>query len=448
MALWGSHRSVVKAFYEDPYWNRIWIAQEFTINPNVQFLIQDVLISSEKVETLFSMMDYRPSHANRTLRQARVVYNIRRAWQTNQHFQLLEILLLTRNSKCGRRHDRIFGLLGLSPEAINYLPEPNYDIAINDATIAITQSYIQKTSADIIFLGNRESTLPSWCPGFFYFDRRTPDARLIKVVQETKTPAWREHAFGSLQPDIKWEATPKTSSDFTFRGPTLMTGARFIGKIRSLGFAWSDEGQSEFPVHDTSWKRPLNSSQIKEEMHACFLPDGTPLKSNRFSIRIIGGPKAILGYSYIKVFTTTHGPEGDQQTVNSNLRRWICRNRRFYTGALFLDQHAEPLKHPMITFTRMAHHIARWTHFQQIAMMDMRLMGFDSVLASQIGWASTRARLGDEIVLIPGCSRPAILRRTASGDHQLVGDAIVSGVMLGELWEKTTAQDLTNICIV
>lgn len=81
-------------------------------------------------------------------------------------------------------------------------------------------------------------------------------------------------------------------------------------------------------------------------------------------------------------------------------------------------------------------------------MMDMRLMGFDSVLASQIGWASTRARLGDEIVLIPGCSRPAILRRTASGDHQLVGDAIVSGVMLGELWEKTTAQDLTNICIV
>lgn len=111
MALWGSHRSAVKAFFEDPYWNRIWIAQEFAINPNVQFLIQDVLISSEKVETLFSMMYYRPSHANRTLRQARVVYNIRRAWQTNQHFQLLEILLLTRNSKCGRRHDRIFGLL-------------------------------------------------------------------------------------------------------------------------------------------------------------------------------------------------------------------------------------------------------------------------------------------------------------------------------------------------
>lgn len=51
----------------------------------------------------------------------------------------------------------------------------------------------------------------------------------------------------------------------------------------------------------------------------------------------------------------------------------------------------------------------------------------------RVGLANPRARVGDKILLLPGCSVPVILRKQHENNQfKLVGDAILHGMMSGE----------------
>lgn len=65
---------------------------------------------------------------------------------------------------------------------------------------------------------------------------------------------------------------------------------------------------------------------------------------------------------------------------------------------------------------------------ETILRLDMRLAqgGFG------LGWADRKARVGDTIALIPGCSVPVVLRTRTEGGWILIGKSIVYGAMNGE----------------
>jgi hypothetical protein len=69
-----------------------------------------------------------------------------------------------------------------------------------------------------------------------------------------------------------------------------------------------------------------------------------------------------------------------------------------------------------------------------------------------IGWAHPRARKGDQVFMLQGCSMPVILRpapewREASPTFTVIGNAFVHAGMYGELWVGEE-DNLQHLCLV
>jgi len=58
-------------------------------------------------------------------------------------------------------------------------------------------------------------------------------------------------------------------------------------------------------------------------------------------------------------------------------------------------------------------------------------VAFMSTRSGYVGWAHNRAKPGDNIYLLPGCSVPVVLRHRVDRDYAVVGYAYVQGVMEG-----------------
>ena len=453
-----SIQSTLKTFCNDQYWNRIWIVQEFAIGHDVQFLFRDSTFSIDKFHLLLCMSQMLLS--TELSDQPKRIYDIRESWQSNRPLGLLQMLENTADSQCKKRHDRVFGLLGLSPNALKYIPEPNYETDTNTFAVTIARSFIQKTSVEIILLAphNHSSTrLPSWVPDFFGFDQSPVDSRIFHLIYNKGV---RIDPNGTtFQKKARWYATGNSRVDITFQGDALRTAAVRVGAIRSLGSVLSDGASSLYPVHDLTYRRSVISSTICQEMNQAMLHDEFYYNSNLAPIsdRIWPfEPYGFLGYSFVCAFLASHGTL-DTEYLHTDLVRWICRNRSFFSGAHSMEDHAKMLKHPFFMFGISAFHTkyaakgyleSIWGGMERLAKTDMRLMCLDSYLKFRIGWAAAGAQLHDQVFLIPGCSVPIVLRQTDDGRYRLVGDAIVIGAMENEVWGVTKAEDFQQIEIV
>lgn len=441
--------SALEAFFNDPYWKRIWILQEFAIGYNIEFLIGNRTIAATKLRTLLEKLNEQSSVKDRW-KQVNTVFKIRMDWQQEVSLKLLLLLEITQGSLCRVRHDRIFGLLGLSVDALKYLPEPNYNIDPNTITVAIARAYIQRNTLEIILLAPHcpHTDLPTWTPNLFHFDSFPPESRLIRMISNSDSKS-------------QWRATSEAKSNITFQGQSLMTPAARIGSIRSLGTTFSDPMETGFPVHDATWARKIGSSHLCREFYEVMLeelytPNPKPCSLGLSHTRMC----TVHGHSFVKSFLPSHGSP-DPEMLHGELVRWICANRAFFTGARTLAESAARLRHPFLMYGWNAWNRTYWNNkfwgneafwvwrrMGMMARLDMRLMCLDGSPKYQIGWAAKGARLHDEVFLIPGCSSPAVLRKRPDAKYEVVGDAIVTGAMQGELWEKLRSEHVQDIEIV
>ncbi|CAN9215725.1 unnamed protein product [Alternaria alternata] len=441
--------SVLEAFFQDPYWKRIWILQEFAIGYNLEFLIGTRTIAVTKLRTLLQKLNAQSSVEDRW-KQVITVFKIRMDWQREVSLKLLLLLEITQGSMCGVRHDRIFGLLGLSVDALKYLPEPNYNIDLISMTVATTRAYIQRNTLEIILLAPHcpHTDVPTWSPNLFHFDLFPPDSRIIDMISNSDSRS-------------RWRATGEAESSITFQDQSLLTPAARIGSIRSLGTKISDPTETGFPAHDATWARKIASSHLCREFYEAMLEKlYTPNPKPALFRSTLVHTRAVHGYSFVKSFSSSHGLP-DPEMIHSDLVRWICGNRAFFTGANTLAENATQLRHP---FLRHGWNAWSWTYWDnrywgnearrvwgrmdRTARLDMRLMCLDQGPEYKIGWAAKGGRLHDEVFLIPGCSSPVILRKRPDAKYEVVGDAIVTGAMQGELWEKLRLEHVQDIEIV
>ncbi|RYN16358.1 hypothetical protein AA0115_g12413 [Alternaria tenuissima] len=456
--------SALEAFFGDPYWKRIWILQEFAIGYNTEFLIGNRTIAATKLRTLLEKLNAQSSVKDWWIEkmqntqssvknrwdQVNTVFKIRMDWQREVSLKLLLLLEVTQGSLCSVRHDRIFGLLGLSVDALKYLPEPNYDIDLTTMTVAITRAYIQRNTLEIIFLAPHcpHTDLPTWSPNLFHFDSFPPESRIIRMISNSDSKS-------------RWRATSEEESSITFQDQSLLTPAARIGSIRSAGTTFSDPTETGFPVHDTTWAREVSSSHLCREFYEAMLeilytPNAKPSSLRTAHKRMC----AVHGHSFVKSFLPSYGSP-DPEMQHSELVTWISANRAFFTGASTLAESATQLRHPLLMYGWNAwswtywdnrfwgnEAILVWRKMSMMAKLDMRLMCLDGGPEYQIGWAAKGARLHDEVFLIPGCSSPAILRKRPDAKYEVVGDAIVTGAMQGELWEKLRLEHVQDIEIV
>ncbi|OAL43472.1 hypothetical protein IQ07DRAFT_605791 [Pyrenochaeta sp. DS3sAY3a] len=444
-------QSAVLAYCLENYWRRIWIVQEFAIGHKVELLIGDKTFSVQSLYILIQLLSR--NSIMRELSQAQAIFDIRHSWQQNTRYTVLEILKRTSSSICGRRHDRIYGLLGLVPDFLDYLSEPSYEISTCDMSISMATSYIERRSLDIIVIGpyhNGPLGLPTWCPDFFHFDLNPPDDRAFKLLCHHM--GYTQRNSGRELRGPQWDATKSAPRTCTFKDNKLFTSAYRVGEISSLGHAWSDVPSHDFPICSTQGERPPKKQKVGQILNAAMLRrDFCYYEQLRSESEPTDRPtpSSVEDFCFLQLFSPMHG-DFDPDDIGNELHRWVSANRKFVFGERALQEHAENLW-PIFFHCGIGIWFCRAHMFSpllRMAKQDMRLMCLHDHKFG-IGWAAKGARLHDEVFLIPGCSFPVILRRAETdGQYLMVGDAIVIGAMKGEVWENVKSEDLCQIEII
>lgn len=422
-------------FCEDHYWRRTWIVQEFAVGHDIQFLMAGQSIDSDKLFSICELID-QEIHLKRKVVgiQVRSIRNIRQSVQDDKPFQLLQLLQITIGSLCKVKHDRVFGILGLSIDAVKYLPEPNYVINPPALSINITQAYIERNKLDIIFLApHREASdlLPSWAPNLFAFDEYVPDPRVIELLTGPRS----------------WSATGQSRPQVSFRSNALLTSALCIGTVTSLGLV-VNSGAHASPRYDSTWKRQVTHDRLCREIFDAMLawPDensaqqASELRNMRDYYRYRHAGNKILRKFNDK---SRHDLKG----LSNQALKWFHDNRKFYVGSGCLMDHSRErllLKMAMDNSQQRR----QLEGIERKVGSNMQLMCIEGSTDFGIGWASIKADLRDQVFLIPGCTRPVILRPRLANTFQMIGDAIVVGAMENEIWAQTDPQDLKPIEII
>lgn len=431
------------AFLNNDFWRRVWVVQEVVVAAKLQFLLEQSFVALDEVHVARSLIKsaefntYMPRYAN-------TIFDIRTTWLEKTPMPLLRTLDLTRDSLCGKVHDRLFGLMRLISDRIDFLWEPSCGESICSLSIAITHQYIERRSLDIIFQGThhkRSLDLPSYCPAYFQYDKHPPE----------RSAYARTMRFLDYSED--YQATGNAPIRVRFVDATIKTAARRIGKIQSLGRAWSDKEPCTYPKHSQS----ANISFSPE--HIAFRIGEAVMRHNRGSVK--GFDRRDL-YMFTHIFLRSHDHRDLEGSTLSQAALWVRANRSFVVGGSPIQEYAERLQHRWL-FCGLHYFMAErlgkyktapgyywWPDFELLeerAAENMRLICLDSD-KGRIHWAHLDADLDDEVFLIPGCRAPVILRRyEADGHYQVVGDAHIFGAMEGEIWETTTEADLVNITL-
>jgi hypothetical protein len=441
-------RKSIFHYLHDTYWKRMWILQEFAVAHRVSLLLGNNLVDAKRLEVLEALRQSPSIRRIQSGEQARRVFNVRDAWQSKAQMPLVDTLWATRSALCTRRHDRVFGLLGLVSDVFDYISEPSYRTDLASLAISMTRSYIERQSIDIVVLAphiHRSTSIhaPSWCAGFFWFDQFPPSERVF-------TQAFRHRDFASKDQPKNWSATGTSRNACSFRGNVLISPARYIGKIKSLGSAWTDKNTTSFPCHDEEWAKSLGKSCTSHTAgrfltHAMLYKEYKYRKFTPLWPRRTSSSEQVERYFMVEMFLPSHGSYDSEKS--SPLQRWICANRSFCVNGKTLEEHAKQCHRlPLGRF------YLYWQfsndQFSRMARKDMRMMFLDDDQYG-VGWAAKDARLDDEVFLLRGCSVPLILRRVeGSEQYRLVGDAIVIGAMKNEIWSKTRQADLIDVHIV
>lgn len=439
----------LESFCSNAYWSRIWIVQEFAVGAKVEFLLGNATFDWTSLRIVSKLLadDCRPVDKSQGMK----VMNIRQSWKSSEPLSLVDLLVQLRTSKSGVRHDRVYGLLGLTIDTARYAIEPDYTLGVEEISLAMTRKYITRRSLDIILLSSHrvsDHKLPSWCPDFFHFDSSPPDERILRIVSRDRQQIWEVEADNTSCPVPSLatsDATAGVKGQADVSGEVLVSPARRIGSVTSLGRAWSDPPESDYPKHSASAVQGVKAPQILFSLSLAI----------RTILYVQLQPSRIHDYSWVTIFRRSNLLNYDTETSQSNILRWLSSNRNFFAASHNLEKHVAKLWHPFFYCLFVVWQLLPmnkppgwlFDDLEKAASEDMRLMCLDDD-SFGIGWAVKHARLRDEVFLLPGCSRPVILHSTKHGKYKFIGDAIVGGIMRGELWKTTKQEHLTLVEIV
>lgn len=174
------HWIALQSLYDRPYWRRVWIIQEIASAPQVvircgskEVIWEDMVKVTEKIPTAGglsrlsvvsrtfhpSLPPISPTHALREVTQE--------ADGRYQYKGLLNFMKRSKNALATNKLDKIYGVLALTKDGHELVPNPNYKLSVEDVCTMTTAAIIRATrDLDIIcYGGSRTSpTQPSWVP--------------------------------------------------------------------------------------------------------------------------------------------------------------------------------------------------------------------------------------------------------------------------------------------
>ncbi|KAK1446810.1 heterokaryon incompatibility protein [Colletotrichum cuscutae] len=397
-------RRAIYVVVKKTYWSRIWVIQEKCLgpfNPSILFgtfrmglvpfhnflqgvtNIHGAVRAREKVWRILKLVELVNATQER-VRRGRAQTNEERR-QDQDDLGLL--LMIGRMAGSLDLRDRLYGLMGMIPEYVAKLIEPDYTKKVEDVFSDFASALITGfESFDIVLTGTTESTLklPSWVP-----DLTSPwDPYLWGTDCNA---SWGQKAKFRVENDGKaWLLSWAGNTVVSVSGK--MPNDPKAAIVRTLHRAATYNCDSETTILDIPWLESLSPDD----------PDILALEKR--------GWGKVLKHANLNDLTQF------RKQVNDNFQPWGRRFESFFPRVQDVRDGVDPK--PFLESLD--------KHIGIVYPVFTTVKGlFGTAILQQI-------RKGDSIFIIPGCSAPIVMRQN-NGQWQVISQCFVDGLMCGEM---------------
>ncbi|KAF7527535.1 hypothetical protein G7054_g10431 [Neopestalotiopsis clavispora] len=413
----------ISHIFQRPWFRRVWVLQEARVNYNVTFHCGDEKISKTTLwaggRAIIAMMNNAFSRAGfwvaddplwRTLSGANFIsrrtMDLARSDDTD--FTLEELLLETSTNlgewsyEASDPRDRVYAIMGLACDLSTLGLSSNYEKSCEDAYTAAAEKILRNSGTiDILYAvtwPKKIAGMPSWVPDW-----------------TTSVPA----TFG-LRKMGRFSASGKAS-----RATPTFTSHGVGGRIMTLFGHRLDRVRIIFPPF---YDAPIESEYICQN-------------AIRRIVGLLRDLTRIETTAYNSLATRNEAfwraPIADCDAIfNINHRYRPAATRRMkesYDALMTLSSEDACCDLRARTYL----------HVMKLVAARRRLFVSDR---GYIGLGADDMRSGDVICLLFGGDSPFLLRDTAMGHHQLVGEAYVHGVMHGEFLSTKPQPQEFRVC--
>jgi hypothetical protein len=456
-----SHSALIDLM-EREYWRRIWITQEIALSQDVLIMCGSHSIAWSSLELAFKKVSKHTVPGNSVwtiktegFRHIAKLQQFRGDATADTPVHFFNALYRTRASLASDVRDKAFAILGLSYNGSAFVTVPDYSQSVSDLCLEITMSAITlyRSLDVIIFLTHwdepgerplRRSWIVNWLDCLPLHERPyhylTGEAQFVLDITRgsiadqyldsvsrgrKKRPTTRS----------KWRASLKAKYLFNFDRGCLNVKGIIFDSLTGLsstnsglpGSTSSDvtpELQNVYSINISSSSLFVEERLTKFDASVLAVLFYLLLYMHPFGL-IKGGYtnyvfERSLQFSKCWPPVTPEYPEHDTQ-CNRRVWTWFEQNQSFVILGKTLDQWMRLIPPTPISPSLEAVDV--------VLQWNMRL---SVTQKGYLGWTVERARAGDSIAILLGCSVPVILRPGPDGGWYVVGDAIIYGIMDGE----------------
>jgi hypothetical protein len=317
-----------------------------------------------------------------------------------------------RVAACSRDHDKVYGLMGMLPNAVREYLIPSYDDSVNECFTSLARLWITGRG-DLEILSQctktRDLGLPSWVPDW----RCTQHLRLFTGANSPYRAGADLEAFSLFSEDRKVLTTRGILIDkVDGLGSRSAGGTHGIEGVQQPQFCSNAYGPNE-NLSEALWRTLVGN--ITTAGHPAKAEDGNIL---RVPLSDLDSPLKI---------------EDSTQSVRvRQFQEFIRRSAELQVAGRKLESYLDPTE--SLSSINISNPFP--TSALEQAYRFSRLRRLATTESGYLAMVVDEALSGDVICVLLGSDVPIVLRETSNHSYEIVGACYIHGLMNGEVMEK------------
>jgi hypothetical protein len=412
-------------FCQRPYWQRLWILQEFALGKDVQLLCGPSTISYEELlSALFWYSGAELSAEQRALCAEVIlcfssdavtfvqsVFTCRERYRKRDNYKemILFRIMVTcltleydnNHPQCSDPRDRVFSMMSLAHDAKDFDKFPDYTKSCEDIYEEAARQFLRQGHIEVLAYCQfpraiREREMATWAPDW-YMPTKAPSTNVPWITDFNSTGDTAD------QQDVQFPDLQRVS----------LLGI-CIDAVDYYGSLW-----------DPDWLQPLEPSDTMKYLNEILylLNQSERYTKTDDSLAQVQNLARIAVAD--RLYSTEEGSHEEKEQLCFEALRILCESCDYATLQPPLDPEQQKLKREQIMDLNYAHLVIR----MQARRPFISKTGY-------VGLAPHHVEDGDEICTFLGSNVAYIIRPIGDGEYNLVGETYVHGVMYGELMEN------------
>ncbi|KAF2099870.1 hypothetical protein NA57DRAFT_75375 [Rhizodiscina lignyota] len=397
------------------WWNQAWIVQEISLARKAVFMCGETNLDAHD---LFAAASFLHEHklTNATMIDLTSAINlaeVRQACLENRKLDLFTLLISTRMYRASDKRDRIYSLLGLCTDEDASTIIPDYAMSAAEVYTNFARRLLNRGTLDVLtavgdFRRRCIPDLPSW----------VPDWSISSRTQEFLLPG----------KEISAAASKDSEAKLNFSGNLILHAAGLVfDTVVDTGLPFV------FPYIDMqvayifSPMETMNRAPFQHAILNWFVSYWTAIRLDEWKgflsrLKTFGYPTGEeASHIYLRTITADSYPVADLESAYSA----YCK-----TNMLSKPDREVKVEEIQESATFRTH-LDRACHGRRMFLTSRGYLGLGPLMTER----------GAKVVLLTGGKTPYILRKEKSGEYTSRGECYVHGIMRGEAWDESIANE-------